>query len=352
MSEKRKILVVATSRKTRGGITAVVKSHEKGEQWGNYQIRWIETHIDRSFPLKLFYFFRALMQYFFLLPFYDLVHIHVATTVSLYRKVLFFVGAKIWRKKIIMHLHSCVQDVLWFKSNRFLYRYLFSHSDCVLVLSSQWKQWVYEALQVKDNVKILYNPVVVDVDEHFLSKIEKKKQILFAGSIIERKGYKDLIQAFSLIANQFPGWNLVFAGNGEIETAKDLAKHLGVLSQIRFVGWVSGDDKKILFAESLIFCLSSSFEGFPMAVLDAWAYRLPVVCTPVGGLPDVLKDHENALVYPVGDVNALAESLKELMTDEKLREKISSASSLLVDDIFGLEKICKQLSSLYEDILS
>ena len=177
MSEKRKILVVATSRKTRGGITAVVKSHEKGEQWGNYQIRWIETHIDRSFPLKLFYFFRALMQYFFLLPFYDLVHIHVATTVSLYRKVLFFVGAKIWRKKIIMHLHSCVQDVLWFKSNRSLYRYLFSHSDCVLVLSSQWKQWVYEALQVKDNVKILYNPVVVDVDEHFLSKIEKKKLV-------------------------------------------------------------------------------------------------------------------------------------------------------------------------------
>lgn len=74
MSSKR-VLVVATSRGTRGGITAVVSAHEKGKQWRKYHTRWIGAYIDRSNIMKIYYFITSLIQYLLLLPFYDLVQI-------------------------------------------------------------------------------------------------------------------------------------------------------------------------------------------------------------------------------------------------------------------------------------
>ena len=89
-----KVLVVATSRKTRGGITSVVKAHEKGEQWKKYHCRWIETHRDGPAWRKLAYFVCAFIQFVFLIPFYDLVHIHAADGASATRKWIFAAYAK------------------------------------------------------------------------------------------------------------------------------------------------------------------------------------------------------------------------------------------------------------------
>jgi len=72
-----KVLVVATSRKTKGGITSVVKAHETGEQWKKFHCKWIETHRDGNSVRKLWYLATALIEYICLLPFYDIVHIHV-----------------------------------------------------------------------------------------------------------------------------------------------------------------------------------------------------------------------------------------------------------------------------------
>lgn len=94
-----KVLVVATSRKTRGGITSVIKAHETGEQWKKYHCRWIETHRDGNAIRKLWYLFTALIEYILLLPFYDIVHIHIATTQSAKRKMLFLYPAKWIGKK-------------------------------------------------------------------------------------------------------------------------------------------------------------------------------------------------------------------------------------------------------------
>lgn len=345
-------MVIATSRNTRGGITSVVKSHEKGDFWSFYRIKWIETHIDRDFIWKLYYFLRSIFQYIFLIPFADLVHIHLATTVSLYRKTIFFLFAKLWNKKVVIHFHSSVPDVLYKKYNRYLYKFIFRNSDCVLVLSNQWKIWVLDALGDLPNIKVLYNPVVIENDKVFEQNVEKKKQILFAGTIIERKGYKDLIKAFSKIAHKYQDWNLVLAGNGEIEKGLDLVDELKLSGRVGFRGWVSGEEKHRLFAESSIFCLPSYSEGFPMAVLDAWAYCLPVICTPVGGLPDVVIDKDNAVVYPIGDIDALAYSLELLITDKVLREKISLSAKKMSDSIFCLEKINLQISKLYEQLIS
>ena len=73
-----KVLIIATSQKTRGGITAVIKAHEVGEQWKKFHCKWIETHIDKNSIYKLWYFIKGYAAFLCFLPFCNLVHIHTS----------------------------------------------------------------------------------------------------------------------------------------------------------------------------------------------------------------------------------------------------------------------------------
>ena len=84
-----------------------------------------------------------------------------------------------------------------------------------------------------------------------------------------------------------------------------------------------------------------------MAVLDAWANGLPVITTPVGGLPDVLIPGINALVFEPGDTIRLAELLNELIIDNVLRQRISEEAIKLSQETFSIASITKQLNELY-----
>lgn len=341
-----KVLIIATSKKTRGGITSVIKSHKTSEQWKKYHCRWIETHRDGNPFRKLWYLFSALLQYIILLPFYDIIHIHIATTQSAKRKQLFFYPAKWMKKKIIFHFHPSNEKFLFEPSNQKLYKRLFSQADLVLVLSEQWKKWIKEALGITEHVEVLYNPC---------PKVNRREDIrenyiLFAGTIIPRKGYGDLIKAFSLIAEKHSNWKVVFAGNGEIENAKKIATDCGVSQQIKFIGWVKGEKKEKVFQKASIYCLASDGEGFPMGVLDAWAYGIPCVVTPVGGIPDIVKDGVNGLIYPVGDIKELASKLDLLISNEDLRKSIVKETDKYVNNDFNVSVINKKLGEIYSKL--
>lgn len=348
MSKKSpKVLVVATSSKTRGGITTVIHAHKTGDVWKTYHCKWIETHIDRGVGEKVWRFFISLMQFMFLIPFYDLVHIHLSKPHSNERKYVFFKLAKLFRKKIIIHLHIGNQiESVW--NN--MYEKFFVQADMVLVLSHVTEKVVMELLNGKKaNIKVLYNTTVTTP---YMGKSNQQSYILFAGSLDHNKGFKDLIRSFAKIANDHPDWKIVFAGNGEIEKGEQLAKELGIDTQTVFLGWVNGEAKYTLFKEASVFCLPSYAEGFPVAVLDAWAYGLPVITTPVGGLPDVLDDGKNALVFQPGDTEHLSNHLERLISDDELRGAISQESLKLTQTVFSLENINQQLKVIYKELLS
>ena len=343
-----KVLVIATSRKTRGGITSVVKAHEKGEQWNDYHCKWIETHIDRNGKYKLWYFIKGFVQFLWVLPSYDLVHIHTSEPPSALRKCLFISFAKICRKKVIVHFHAFSPDTTVNSKYRWIYHYLFNRADRVIVLSEMWKEYVNNALQLNDKLQVIYNPCTTEI---LKEKHEKKNIILYAGTLNIRKGYADMIKAFALVAKTYPDWLIVFAGNGEIEQGRKLSEKLGINKQTEFLGWVNGYEKDKAFKEATIFCLPSYAEGFPMAVLDAWAYGLPVITTPVGGIPDIAKNGKNLLLFKPGDIKSLADQLEKLISNKLLREDIAKESKLLASTTFNLETINNEIAGLYEQLL-
>lgn len=348
-----KVLVVATSRKTRGGITSVVKAHETGEQWKEFHCKWVETHRDGPKWRKVLYFLRAYLEFFLLVPFCDIVHIHVASYSSLKRKMYFLKLAKLWCKKTIAHFHPHKPEVIFEKTTQLEYIYFFTHVDKIIVLSPQWQRWLKEALHITKNVQYIYNPCPV---VNSIAPDYSSKYILFAGTLYKRKGFDTLIQAFARIACKYPDWKVVLAGNpkteNDAELMRSLPEALGIKGQIEFPGWVVGTNKEKLFRNASIFCLASRAEGFPMAVLDAWAYGVPVVCTPAGGLPDIVRDGENVLMFEYGDVEKLSELLDRMMSDENLRKRISKASLELARTTFNVENINKQVANLYKSLIN
>lgn len=351
-----RVLIIGTGRKTRGGITSVIKAHETGEQWKKYHCFWIQTHRDGNTPIKLWYFSIAIIQYLILLPFTDIVHFHFSEETSARRKSLLMPIAKFFRKKIIAHFHAFSLDSTIRGRFKKKYQYLFSNADISIVLSEYWRRALVEELKIpKEKVKILYNPcpIVISKDSNgiFLKNHIKNKEILYAGTVNHRKGYDDMIRAFAQIAPRYPDWKIVFAGNGEIEQGKALAANLGITGQTVFLGWITGTDKDKAFKSASIFCLPSYAEGFPMGVLDAWAYGLPVITTPVGGLPDIAIHGKNVLLFNPGDINNLAVQMEAMISNEELRKKISKESTQLAQTTFNITNINKQLEDIYKKLL-
>ncbi len=341
-----KVLVIATSSKTRGGITSVVNAHRKGAQWEKYNCKWIETHIDTNKFMSLCYLFIGYLKFLFHLPTAKILHIHLSQPVSAMRKLLFFIPAYFCRKKIIVHFHAFSTETTINSSSKWIYRFIFSRAKKVIVLSNSWKEAVYKAFNI-NNIEIVYNPCATIIGS---TEYAKKKNILYAGTINERKGYADMIRAFAKIAAEHKEWKIVFAGNGEIEEGKSLAKELGIEEQTLFLGWLNGEKKDKAFKEASIFCLPSYFEGFPMAVLDAWTYELPVITTPVGGITDIAKHKENMLVFTPGDTEKLAECMQMLIEDNELYNKIKAASIHFAKETFNIEVINKQIEKIYDEI--
>jgi glycosyltransferase involved in cell wall biosynthesis len=353
MKKTPKVLVVATSRKTRGGITSVVKAHETGEQWKKYHCKWVQTHRDGNSIRKLWYLGTAIIQYVILLPFYDIVHIHVAPYSSLKRKKYFLCIAKLLRKKIIAHFHPHKPEVIFEEKTKPEYIKFFTNVDRIVVLSPQWERWINESLGITKNIQVIYNPcLVITLNKHEIKC--STNYILFAGTLYKRKGFDTLLKAFALIASKFPEWKVVLAGKAkypnEEHIPSDLAKELGIAEQVVLPGWVSGDQKDKLFRNASIFCLASSAEGFPMAVLDAWAYGVPVVCTLAGGLIDIVKEGENALTFEYGDYLMLSEKLEWMMSNSELREEISKVSFELSHTIFSIDRINGEIDKLYKSV--
>lgn len=344
---KNKVLVVATSRKTRGGITSVIKAHETGPQWKEYNCEWIETHRDGPAVRKILYFLRGFLKYVIKLPSAQIVHVHLP---MVERKMPFIYLAKLTGKKIIVHLHfPDPKEALENPSKARKYGWCIKKADVVVALSETWKRMLLEKYDT-DNIRVIYNPSPrVENIKNYSRKLGGNKYILYAGTLNDRKGYRDLLTAFAKVCDKLPDWSVKFAGNGEVDEAKRLARELGIEGRVEFLGWVSGEEKDKAFRNAACYCLPSYAEGFPMGVLDAWAYGLPVLTTPVGGLPDILSDGEDALVFNPGDINGLSEKL-QLLNNEALLVKLSDASLQLAKDKFNIDNINKKVGELYREL--
>ena len=197
--------------------------------------------------------------------------------------------------------------------------------------------------------KITVIPNGVDTALFAPNGISREPVVLFAGSLIERKGAAGLIEAFALVHARHPDWRLVIIGDGprrgELEAR---AASRGLSGSILFTGSLVPVDTARWMRRAKIFAMPSLEEGQGVAMLEALASGTPCVASRVGGIPEILAPPWGTLVPP-GDPEALAAALRELIEQPGRREAMGRAAAAGVRGQYDWSVIARRIMDVYAE---
>jgi glycosyltransferase involved in cell wall biosynthesis len=151
-------------------------------------------------------------------------------------------------------------------------------------------------------------------------------RLLFVGTFGERKGCPELLQALARARREGVDCHLDIVGReeyaGEEEDLRAEVRALALEDAVSFLGQRAPEELAPLYAASDAFCLPSRLEGLPLALIEAMAYGLPAIATPVGCVPDLVIDGRTGLLAQVGDPASLARQIVHLARDPQLRAQL------------------------------
>ena len=346
----RFIVMLGNDPASPGGISAVVRAYAAGGLFERWPVRFLATYRRNSLGSKLLTAATALLRFlgWLLSGRVAAVHAHTAARGSFWRKSVFLLLGRMAGCRTILHLHDGRFPAYYRENCGSLrqrgIRYVLGGVDRVVVLTSSWLQTIRE-IQPAARFEVLANPVM----PLSVPRQPQVQEILFLGRLWREKGAYDLVEATALLAAEFPAVSIVCAGDGDADVLRVRASELGVARNLVFPGWVDGAQKDALLARATIFVLPSYFEGLPIGVLEAMISGIPVVATPVGGIPEALGD-EAGLLVPPGDVAALAAALAALLRDSSLRERMAAAGMRRARAHFSCDEVMARLGEMYRQL--
>lgn len=209
-------------------------------------------------------------------------------------------------------------------------------------------------------VPIAVIPNGFTLPNHFANPADRRevKTILFVGRINPKKGLKEMIEGINLLRNSRPDllqqWKFKIAGwdqNGHIEMLQKLVKSYNLMESVVFLGQKYGADKEKELLDAQAFILTSFSEGMPMSVLEAWAYKLPIVMTDGCNLPDGFE--EKAALRVETTPESICEGLVKFfsMSDSE-RVRMGENGYNLVVEKYQWNKIAEDSVELYNYLLN
>lgn len=356
MSAEKIIYIVSPSGAIGGGMGRVKDYilQGAGEMDGRYRFEVLVTRDERGAVYSLLLVLLAVLKIWWarLTGRLALVHVNFGDKGSAFRKGIVIVGARVVGAPTLLHLHAAELIDLYANSNaviRFLLRVPFRYASGVVVLGRLWRDWLIRDFAIPGGkIDVLYNGVPAEAPARdFLSASDRRKRILFLGLLSERKGISDLLHALAMLPAQTPAWEAIIAGNGDIPFYERKARELGIEERVRFKGWVGQNDVRALLGDVDMMVLPSYNEGLPLVILEALGAGAPVICTPIGAIPEVLEHNRSVLFVAPGDRAELSSTIFELLDDAALRQRLSSEGQATFVEKFTLGVFLASLFSIY-----
>jgi glycosyltransferase involved in cell wall biosynthesis len=296
----------------------------------------------------------------------DVIHIHFSERGSTLRKSILVFIAALFQQSVILHAHGATYQEFYARLPRLVQNSLVAlFRKCrIIVLSKSWQDFYTHKLSLDSSrVSVLYNPV--DLPSSMPDRAGRKHlKFIFLGRIGKRGGALDIAQSFMSFPKQDKGAfdlinafavlaeadrydvELVLAGNGDLAAANQLITDLNLTDKITILDWLSAEERDKLLATADAFILPSYNEGLPMSMLESMAWGLPVIVTPVGGIPEVIINHQNGLLVEPGVQDQLVKAMQALIRNESLRLSLGTAGRNSVKDL-NIHNYMESLSSLY-----
>lgn len=351
---RREVLMLGTSPDTRGGVASVVKIYQSAGLFSKWPITYLTTHTDGNAVRKMSVAFSSWLSFAVRLIWRRgiLLHVHCASRASFWRKSAFIIPAVWVGRPVIFHLHGggfmqFYEDECGLVAKRIV-RYVLDHSTKIIVLSESWRTAI-STITKSRKIRVIVNPALPFRVQPDATKPDPGT-LLFLGRLGTAKGIYVLLDALAQMTPDKPDFRLICGGDGELDQVKRAAKRLGLDDRVTILGWVDEVRRNELLAAASIFVLPSFAEGLPMGILEAMSAGLPVVTSPVGGIPEAITDGKEGFLVQAGDAQALSEAIQKLLSDSKLREVMGSCARTKFDACFNADVVLPQLESIYREL--
>jgi N-acetyl-alpha-D-glucosaminyl L-malate synthase BshA len=232
-------------------------------------------------------------------------------------------------------------------------------SDGVTAISNHLRDRTREAFEITSEIEVIHNFVNCDFylrkpelvatmrprfaapDEHLFVHLSNFRPV---------KRVRDVIEVFARVARALPARLMLIGDGPDRSIAEQLALHHKVQDRIHFIGKQDNVNELLPLADLML--MPSEMESFGLAALEAMACSVPTIGTRVGGVPELIHDQQNGLLFEVGDVDAMAAAAISLLRDEPRLKTMAAAARKTAQDRFCASRIIPQYENYYDRVIT
>ena len=267
----------------------------------------------------------------------------------------FVLLCKLFRRKVIIHQHnkgmsSCVGK------NPYKWLLPLVYKDTKVILLSWYLYPDIEQVVNKEQIIICPNGIPgISGNESQIERNNETPHLLFLSNLIPSKGVYTLLDACKLLKEK--GYNLVcdFVGGESKEITKGIfekaVEERGLNNIAIYHGPKYGNEKISHFVNADIFVQPTSNDCFPLTLLEAMQYQLPIITTNIGGIPDIVINNENGYICECNNAEALANAIEELINNRQKTFEMGQNGYHLFNEKFTLELFNKNIIQIIKDNL-
>jgi len=266
---------------------------------------------------------------------------------------------KLFGVKLVYHFHNKgIATVQHKPLYNFMYKRVFNKAEVILL-----SKYLYYDIQkyVPEN-RVHYCPNGIPDIKTKPENTEKEKnaqvvEILFLSNLIESKGVFVLLEACAILKKKNLVFHCTYVGDeGDVSALQfqEKIEKLDLKGYVSYVGKKYGKEKEEAFSKADIFAFPTFYhnECFPLVLLEAIQYSLPIVSTFEGGISDVVEDGVTGFLVPQRNVEALAEKLEILIQNSDLRQQMGEAGRKKYENEFTLEKFENRMVEIIQQVIA
>lgn len=229
-------------------------------------------------------------------------------------------------------------------------------ADKVFASSDADKRWMVERRVPAGNIEVIPDGIPDEAftpgDKSFASRRGLGNYVLFLGRVHKEKCVEHLLA--TMARSKRLGLQLAVAGpdGGAVTALRQTARSLGVEESVKFLGLVSEEEKRGLLAGCSLLVLPSLYEAQGLVILEAWAQGRPVVASRVGGVPYMVNDGKDGILYDWGNIDQLTAAIARLVADRAAADKIGAAGKATALRSYRWTSVAARIEQIYVAVVA
>lgn len=327
-----------------------------------YEIKYIKLHYSNLKNIGLFSFNKLfkMVNYLFitmikLITFNPEIIYFTISPIgnAFYRDSLFVFLCKLFKKKLVLHLHGKgILNNLTNPIKKLLYKSVFNNTE-VICLS---KLLIYDVRPIfTGKVHIVSNGIQQVEFKNNQNKTNGKIKLLFLSNLIKSKGIFDYIEALNILKNRGLDFLANIIGKESDLTVSELNQIIDkkkLNDRLVYLGYKYGEEKFELLKNQNIFIHPSLNDAYPLVILEAMEFFLPVISTFEGAIPDIIDNGITGFLVNKNAPGEIANKIELLINDKILQNKMGRAGRKKFLENYTIKKFEEKMIKVFDDIFN